>query len=69
VAHWDNAPTSAGADALTLAQAEAVKAHLIARGIGRERLGTLGAGASKPVVPNLTPASQMRNRRIEFHLE
>jgi len=69
VAHWDNAPTPDGADALTLAQAEAVKAYLIGRGIGRERLGTVGAGASKPLVPNLTPANQMRNRRIEFHLE
>jgi outer membrane protein OmpA-like peptidoglycan-associated protein len=70
VAHWDDAPLqSGGADALTLAQAEAVKGYLVGRGISGDRLATSGAGASRPVVPNLNPANRARNRRIEFHLE
>jgi outer membrane protein OmpA-like peptidoglycan-associated protein len=70
IAHWDNAPLKDGtSEALTMAQAEAVKAYLVTRGISGDRLVTTGAGASKPVVPNLDPASRTRNRRVEFHLE
>jgi outer membrane protein OmpA-like peptidoglycan-associated protein len=70
VAHWDNAPLpQGGPEALTLAQAEAVKTYLVAHGISGDRLAATGAGASKPLVPNLNPANRTRNRRVEFHLE
>ncbi|HEY4187361.1 MAG TPA: OmpA family protein [Polyangia bacterium] len=69
VAHWDSSLMKPGPAELTRAQAEAVKTYLVAHGVGAERLSATGAGATQPLVPSLSPASRLRNRRVELHLE
>jgi outer membrane protein OmpA-like peptidoglycan-associated protein len=66
-AHWD-ATAGAKAKPMTDAQAAAVKAYLVGKGIPDARLETLGAGAERPLMPNITPAYRARNRRIELHI-
>jgi len=66
VAHWDDGLAKEAADTLTQQQAEAVRGYLLARGIAGERLGALGAGSSQPLVPITTPASRLKNRRVEL---
>jgi outer membrane protein OmpA-like peptidoglycan-associated protein len=68
-AHWDASLPRTEADVLTQQQADAVKAYLVARGVAADRLTTAGMGSTRPLVPNLTPANRLRNRRVEFHLE
>jgi len=55
---------------LTLSQerAEAVKAHLIARGVAGARVQTRGEGPDVPITTNDTPAGRQKNRRIEFRV-
>ncbi len=67
VGHTD----SDGDDALNLdlsrRRAESVKKELAAKfGIDASRMQTEGAGESKPVTPNDTPANKAINRRVEF---
>ncbi len=62
---------STGGDArnldLSKRRAEAVKSVLVSQfGIGKDRLTTIGFGASKPVDTNDTPAGRAQNRRVEF---
>jgi len=66
VAHWDDGLEKEAADTLTQQQAEAVRGYLLARGIAGERLAAQGAGASHPLVPITTPASRLKNRRVEL---
>jgi hypothetical protein len=44
----------------------AVKAALVARGIGAARLATGGAGASAPKATNATLVGRAQNRRVEL---
>lgn len=69
VAHWDPSLSKAAAEALTERQAAAVRAYLLARGIAGERVTARGVGSTQPLVPSLTPASRLRNRRVELKLE
>ena len=69
VAHWDNGVGKARAEALTRSQAEAIKSYLVGRGVAEGRVDAVGAGATKPLVPNLGPMNRMRNRRVELNLE
>ncbi len=62
---------SDGDDAMNLdlskRRAESVKNELTAKfGIEASRMDTEGAGESKPVAPNDTPANKAMNRRVEF---
>lgn len=68
-AHWDTSLPTTDASVLTQQQADAVKGHLVARGIAADRLTAAGLGSTRPLVPNLTPANRLRNRRVDFHLE
>ncbi len=69
VAHWDSGPQKAAAAMLTQHQAEAVRKYLAGRGIAEGRLIPVGAGSTKPLVPNLGPMNRARNRRVEFYIE
>lgn len=52
---------------LSKRRAASVKAELVKSfGVNAERLVTDGAGETKPVVPNDTPANKALNRRVEF---
>ena len=53
---------------LSLQRAESVKEFLGSRGIGPDRIITLGAGKAKPMVPNDTVETRARNRRVELTL-
>jgi outer membrane protein OmpA-like peptidoglycan-associated protein len=66
VAHWDDGVAKEAADTLTQQQAEAVRGYLLARGIAGDRLVAQGAGSSQPLVPVTTPASRLKNRRVEL---
>jgi outer membrane protein OmpA-like peptidoglycan-associated protein len=67
-AHWDSGIDKAKAQALTQQQAEAVARQLGTRGVPPARLEAIGAGSSRPRVPNLGPQSRARNRRVEITL-
>jgi len=66
VAHWDDGLAKEAADTLTQQQAEAVRGYLLGRGIAGDRLVAQGAGSSQPLVPITTPASRLKNRRVEL---
>lgn len=68
-AHWDNSLPRPRALELTRRQAEAVRAYLVGRGLAETRLTATGEGATRPLVPNLSPANASRNRRVEFRAE
>lgn len=64
-AHWD-ASAGAGAKAITEKQAAAVKEYLVKKGVAAARVEAVGAGADKPLVPNIGPANKAKNRRVEL---
>ncbi len=53
---------------LSKERAEAVKAHLVGKGVDPTRIETHGAGPDEPLDSNATAAGRQRNRRIEFKL-
>lgn len=52
----------------TLRRANAVKNHLVGRGIAPERITTRGAGAAEPVSTNETAAGRAENRRCDLNI-
>lgn len=66
--HTDNRGEEAALRALSKAQAEAVRARLVAGGVSAERLLAVGRGAESPVAPNLTVKGREANRRIELRI-
>jgi OmpA-OmpF porin, OOP family len=54
--------------ALSAARADAVKAYLVAKGIGAESIATSGAGPDRPVAGNESADGRARNRRIELRV-
>jgi outer membrane protein OmpA-like peptidoglycan-associated protein len=68
-AHWSGAARGKGGDAakkMTEKQAAAIKDFLIAKGAPADRIETVGVGGEAPLVPNLGPANQAKNRRVEL---
>lgn len=53
---------------LSLARAQVVKEHLVARGVPTDSLSTQGMGPDQPVASNATEEGRARNRRIEFRV-
>jgi outer membrane protein OmpA-like peptidoglycan-associated protein len=71
VAHWGGPGGKlrggkVAAKKLTERQALAVKDYLVAHGAPADRLAVAGLGVDSPLVPNLGPANQARNRRVEL---
>jgi OOP family OmpA-OmpF porin len=64
--HTDNTGTAAYNMTLSVKRAEAIKDHLVARGIDPKRLATKGFGLTKPAASNKTKAGRAKNRRVEF---
>ena len=51
---------------LSAERAVAVENYLLAKGVPRSRLGTIGHGKSSPVASNDTEEGRQRNRRVEI---
>ena len=66
--HTDNVGDAPANRKLALARAQAVKSHLVAKGIQADSISTAGLGPDRPVASNATEAGRARNRRIEFQL-
>ena len=47
-------------------QAAAIKDYLVTKGAPADRIETVGVGGEAPLVPNLGPANQAKNRRVEL---
>ncbi|HZL18701.1 MAG TPA: OmpA family protein, partial [Polyangia bacterium] len=54
------------AKALTGRQAAVIKDYLVGKGAPAERIEAVGRGSEAPLVPNLGPANQKKNRRVEL---
>lgn len=65
VGHTDSQGTDAYNLALSQRRATAAADFIVAQGIDRARLGTVGRGSSEPIAPNTTAAGRQQNRRIE----
>jgi outer membrane protein OmpA-like peptidoglycan-associated protein len=66
--HTDNVGSDATNYALSERRAAAVAAALQVRGIGSDRLETVGFGEGYPVATNDTSAGREENRRVEVVL-
>jgi OOP family OmpA-OmpF porin len=64
--HTDNTGTAAYNMTLSEKRAEAIKDHLVTRGIDPKRITTKGFGFTKPAASNDTKAGRAKNRRVEF---
>jgi outer membrane protein OmpA-like peptidoglycan-associated protein len=51
---------------LSAERAQAVQNYLLAKGVPRSRLGTIGHGEAAPVAPNNDEEGRKRNRRVEI---
>jgi outer membrane protein OmpA-like peptidoglycan-associated protein len=51
---------------LSQARADSVKAYLVGKGIGSDRMEAKGYGPDQPIDNNKTAAGRERNRRVEF---
>jgi len=51
---------------LSAERAQAVENYLLAKGVPRSRLGTIGHGKNNPVASNDTEEGRQRNRRVEI---
>jgi outer membrane protein OmpA-like peptidoglycan-associated protein len=67
--HTDATGTAASNRELSNRRAAAVVAALVARGVSRERLRSVGLGDTQPLETNATDEGRQRNRRVEFHIE
>ena len=68
IGHTDSLGSRDANMALSLARADAVRAHLVAKGINAALITTSGAGPDRPVATNDTADGRARNRRIEFRI-
>ncbi|HAV35556.1 MAG TPA: hypothetical protein DCX52_04225 [Massilia sp.] len=64
--HTDNVGDPAHNKALSQQRADAVMGSLLAAGIAKERLSTVGLGDTKPVADNKDEEGRAKNRRVEL---
>ncbi len=64
--HTDDAGSSEVNQRLSEARANAVRDHLLGKGIDADRLTAVGLGDTRPVVPNDSDENRARNRRTEI---
>lgn len=54
--------------ALSQQRADSVKAYLVERGVGTDRIVAVGLGETKPIASNKNERGRAQNRRIEFRI-
>jgi OmpA-OmpF porin, OOP family len=64
--HTDSRGSRAYNLRLSQARADSVKAYLVGKGIGSDRMEAKGYGPEQPIDNNKTAAGRERNRRVEF---
>lgn len=64
--HTDNSGNADHNKTLSANRAEAVKEKLVANGINKSSLTTVGYGSEKPLVANDTEENKAKNRRVEL---
>ena len=64
--YTDNVGPEEYNQALSERRAKAVYDYFLGKGIGAERMTTIGYGESMPAVSNLTPYGRTINRRVEI---
>ncbi len=64
--HTDWIGTDAYNQALSERRAEAVRSHLVSRGVSASRLTAVGYGESQPIASNETAEGRALNRRVEL---
>ena len=64
VGHTDSIGNDEYNQALSIRRAEAVKAYLISRGIGADRVYTEGKGEAQPIADNTSNEGRAKNRRV-----
>ncbi len=67
--HTDNQGPAAYNKKLSADRAASVVKWLVAHGIDKARLSSVGYGPDKPIKDNTTEAGRKENRRVEFHIE
>ena len=68
VGHTDSIGSDAYNQKLSVRRADAVKAYLVSKGIGKNRVYTEGKGKKQPVADNKTAAGRAKNRRVEIEV-
>jgi OmpA-OmpF porin, OOP family len=68
IGHTDSIGTVAYNQKLSVRRAEAVKAHLVSKGIEPNRIYTEGKGKSQPIADNRTAEGRAKNRRVEIEV-
>jgi len=66
--HTDAVGGDAFNDKLSLDRANSVQDILVAAGISRDQIQTVGRGAHEPLVPTKPGVPEPRNRRVEIKL-
>jgi OmpA-OmpF porin, OOP family len=66
--HTDNVGSQAYNLLLSQQRAEAVRQHLVERGVDEVRLVAIGYGQEEPVASNATEEGRTANRRVEFRI-
>ena len=68
IGHTDNIGTFEYNKKLSVRRAEAVKAHMVSKGIEPNRIYTEGKSFSQPIADNRTAEGRAKNRRVEIEV-
>ena len=68
IGHTDSIGSKEYNQKLSVRRAEAVKAHLVSKGIEPNRIYTEGKGLTQPIADNRTSAGRAKNRRVEIEV-
>lgn len=68
VGHTDSIGSDAYNQRLSLRRVQAVKSHLVSKGVPAERITAEGKGEKQPLATNRTPAGRAQNRRVEVEV-
>lgn len=68
IGHTDSVGTDAYNQKLSVRRAEAVKKHLVSKGIADNRIQIEGKGESQPVADNKTDDGRAKNRRVQIEV-